>query len=137
MNKVVYSQEILGLMNLLSRLTPARIKDCFKEDNLFYCVVEKGDIGKAIGRRGVNIKKIKQALKKNIKIIEFDPQPTEFVRNLIFPLQVEEIKETDGVIEIVGGDKKTKGLLIGRDGKNLAFLNRTVKRFFNVEVKIV
>ena len=33
MNKVVYDQEMMGIINLLSRLTKARIKDCFKEED--------------------------------------------------------------------------------------------------------
>lgn len=137
MAKVIYDQEMLGIMNLLSKLSQARIKDCFKENSVFYCVVEKGDIGKAIGKRGLNVKKIGQVLKKKIRMIEFGETAAEFIRNLIFPVKVEEIMEKEGIVEIVGGDKKTRGLLIGRDGKNLAFLNKAVKRFFNVEVKVV
>jgi N utilization substance protein A len=137
MSKVIYDQELLGLMSLLGKLTRARIKDCFKEEDTFYCVVEKGEIGKAIGKGGVNIKKIREAIKRKVKMVEYGSTPAAFVRNLIFPTRVEEIREVDGVVEIVGQDKKTKGLLIGRDGKNLDFLNRTVKRFFDVEVKVV
>ncbi len=137
MSKVIYDQELLGLMSLLGKLTRARIKDCFKEDDVFYCVVERGEIGKAIGKHGANIKKIRETIKRNVKMIEYGSTPAAFVRNLIFPTRVEEIREVDGVVEIVGGDKKTKGLLIGRDGKNLNFLNRAVKRFFPVEVKVV
>lgn len=137
MSRVIYDQEILGMMNLLSRLSQARIKDCFKEDGTFYCIVEKGEIGKAIGKGGANIKKIGQAAKKKVRIIEFGNTPAEFVRNLIFPIKVEEILEKEGVVEIVGGDRKTKGLLIGRDSKNLKFVNKAVNRFFDVEVKVV
>lgn len=135
--KVVYDQEILGLMNLIGGITSARIKDCFKEGEIFYCVVEKGDIGKAIGKGGINIKRIGEAVKRKVRIIEYGETPAELVRNLIFPTKVEEIKEEDGAVLIVGGDRQTKGLLIGRGGSNLGFLNKVVKRFFEAEVKVV
>jgi len=137
MSRVVYDQEILGLMNLLSKLTRARIKDCFKEGDALYCVVEIGDIGKAIGKGGVNIKRIGQVIKKKVKMVEYRNTAAGFVRSLIYPTRVEEIKEEDGVVLVKGGDRKTNSLLIGRDGKNLKFLNRAVKRFFDVEVKVV
>lgn len=137
MSKVIYDQELMGMMSLLSRLTRARIKDCFKEENNLYCIVEKGDIGKAIGKGGVNIKRIEQIFKRKVRMIEFGNTAVEFIRHLIYPVRADEIREADGVVEIVGGDKKTKGLLIGRDAKNLAFLNKAVKRFFDVEVKVV
>ncbi|MBR9683018.1 NusA-like transcription termination signal-binding factor [Candidatus Woesearchaeota archaeon] len=137
MARVVYDQEMMGIISLLGRLTRARIKDCFKEEDTIYCIVEKGEIGKAIGKGGVNIKRIGQIVKKKVRMIEFGDTPAEFVKNLIFPTRVEEIREEDGVVEIVGGDKRTKGLLIGRGGENLTFLNKVVKRFFEVEVKVV
>ncbi len=137
MGKVIYDQEVLGLMNFLSSLTHARVKDCFKEEDTVYCVVEKGDIGLAIGKGGANIQRISQTIKKKIRIIEYGETPAKLVRNLIYPTKVEDVVEKEGLVEIVGGDKQTKGLLIGRDSKNLKFLNKVVQRFFKVEVKVV
>ncbi|MBT4651508.1 NusA-like transcription termination signal-binding factor [Candidatus Woesearchaeota archaeon] len=137
MNKVVYDQEMMGIINLLSRLTKARIKDCFKEEDNFYCVVAKGDIGKAIGKGGETIKKIQNTINKKIKFIEFDESVVKFVKNAIHPFKVDDIVEKEGSVEIICEDRRVKGLLIGRSRSNLDLLNRTVKRFFNVEVKVV
>lgn len=137
MSKVVYDQEILGLMNLISSLTRARVKDCFKENDVFYCIVEKGEIGKAIGKKGINIQRLGQMLKRRVRMIEYGTTPAELVANLIYPTKVEEIREQEKIVEIVGGNKQTKSMLIGRDSKNLKFLNRVVQRFFDVEVKVV
>lgn len=137
MSKVIYDQEIMGLIGVLGRLLRIHIKDLFKEDDVIYCIVEPGQIGKAIGKGGENIKRVTQIVKKKVKFIEFRNTPAGFVRNLIYPVKVEEIREVDNIVEIVGGDKRTKGLLIGRDGRNLAFINKTARRFFDVEVKVV
>lgn len=137
MGKIVFDQELLGIMNLLNNLSRARIKDCFLEEDTYYVVVEKGDIGLMIGKGGMNIKKIKEALRKSVKVIEYNDDPIRFVQSLIHPVRVEEISLEDKVVSIKGGDRKINGLLFGRDGKNIKLINKTVKRFFDVEVKIV
>ncbi|MFH1682889.1 MAG: NusA-like transcription termination signal-binding factor [Candidatus Woesearchaeota archaeon] len=135
--KVIFDQEILGIMNLIGRLSQARLKDCFKDDDTYYCTVERGDIGKAIGKGGITINRIKQSVNKKVKMIEFGSDAADYVRNFIYPIKVEEIKEENGVVSVFGGDKKTKSILIGRDGRNLKLLNKAVKRFYDVEVKVV
>lgn len=135
--KVVYDQEILGIMNLINKLSQARVRDCFKDEDTYYCTVEKGDIGRAIGKGGITISRIKQAVNKKVKMIEHEDTAGDYVRNFIYPVKVEEIREEEKMVIISGGDKKTKSILIGRDGRNLKLLNKAVKRFFDVEVKVV
>lgn len=137
MNKIIYDRELMWVMDLLGKLSRAKIKDCFKEEDTYYFVVEKGEVGKAIGKGAVNVKKLRQKLNKNIKVVEYGSTASEFVRKFIFPLKVEEISEEDGVVSIKSEDRKIKGLLVGRDGKNLKLLNKAVKRYFDVEVKVV
>jgi len=122
----------------MERLSRARVKDCFKFDETIYFVVATGDMGKAVGKGGATIKRIQQELGKKIRVIEFQEDLTNFVRKVIYPLAVEEIVEEDGVVLIKDKNKKTKSLLIGRDGKNLNLVNRAIKRFFDIkEVKVI
>ena len=60
-----------------------------------------------------------------------------FARNLIYPLKVEEIVLEGEEVLIKDNSKKIKGQIIGRDRSNLVFINKVMKRFFNVEVKVV
>jgi len=124
----------------MEKITRARVKDCFKgEDNeTVYFIIEMGQLGKALGKGAVNIKKIQDQINKKIRLIEYHPEVIAFVKNVIYPLKVEEIVQEDGDILIKDNNKKTKSLLIGRDGKNLRLTNRAVKRFFSVnDVKVV
>ena len=131
-------QQLLGLSTIMERLSRARVKDCFKFDETIYFVVATGDMGKAVGKGGATIKRIQQELGKKIRVIEFQEDLTNFVRKVIYPLAVEEIVEEDGVVLIKDKNKKTKSLLIGRDGKNLNLVNRAIKRFFDIkEVKVI
>lgn len=75
-------------------------------------------------------------MKKKIKFIEFRNDAAGFVRQLIYPIRAE-VELVNNVVEVRSEDRRVKGLLIGRDGKNLTFLNKVVRRFFDVEVKVV
>lgn len=137
MGRVKLDQETLGLSALIERLTRTRVKDCFLDRGTIYFVVAPGEIGKALGKGGMNIKRVQQELGRRVKVIEFRHRVEDFVRNVIYPIKVDEIIEEDGVVLVKDTSKKTKSLLIGRDGRNLNLINRAVKRFFNVEVKVV
>ena len=124
----------------MEKVAHVKVKDCFKDDNneAVYFVVETGQLGKAVGKGGMNIKRVQQELGKKIRVIEYNEKVAIFVRNIIYPFKVEEITEDDlGNIIIKDSSKKTKSLLIGRQGRNLNLINRAVKRFFNKEVKII
>ncbi len=138
MARVKLDPQLLGLSTIMERLSGAIVKDCFKFDETIYFVVATGDMGKAVGKGGATIKRIQQELGKRIRVIEFRENVADFIRNVIYPLMVEEIVEQEGEILIKDNSKKTKSLLIGRDGKNLNLVNRAVKRFFDIkEVKVV
>ena len=137
MGKIVFDQELLGVMSILSNLSRARVKDCFLEGDTYFVVVEKGDVGLMIGKGGLIIKKIKERLRKQVKVIEYNQDPVRFVRGLIYPTRAEEIVLEDEAILIKGDDRKIKGLICGRGGENLRWINKVVKKFFDVEVKVV
>ncbi len=137
MARVKLDQDTFGLCSIMERITKARVKCCFKDDDTIYFVVDIGELGKAIGKGGINIKRVQQEFGKKIKVIEFRNDPASFVRNIIYPVKVEEIVEDGKEILIKDSSKKTKGQIIGRDRSNLNFINKVVKRFFDVEVKVV
>lgn len=119
-------------MQLFESLTRAKLKDCIAHEQLIF-IVEENEIGKAIGKKGSNAKRLEGLLKKKIKIVEFNPDVRQFIRNFVMPLQVKDITEENGIITIIGPDTKTKGLLIGRERKNIENLKDIVKRYFQIE----
>ncbi len=95
-------------------------------------------MGKAIGKGGMNIKRLSEELGKRIRITEYRDNVLEFVRGFIYPENVAEVMQEGNDILIKDESRKTKSLLIGRGGKNIKLLNRAVKRFFSInEVKVV
>ncbi|MBS3097773.1 NusA-like transcription termination signal-binding factor [Candidatus Woesearchaeota archaeon] len=133
MKKIKYDIDLMKYMSLFESLTRTKLKDCFFDNNgQLIFVVEENQIAKAIGKGGANAKKMENVLKKRIKIVEFNPDVKQFIRNLVYPLNVVDINSKGDVIIITGPDTKTKGLLIGRNSRNLDNLSDTVKRYFEV-----
>ena len=137
MVRLKLDQESLEISSLMERYTGTRIKDCFQDEETIYFIVAPGEMGKAIGKGGSNIHKAQQEFHKNIKVVEFHENPMVFIRHFIYPLTVEEIAEEGEYFAVRDSSKKTKGMLIGRESKNLQMLNRAVQRFFNKEVKVM
>ena len=127
----------MGLSSLMEKMTKAKVKDCFTdEDGTIYFVVASGELGKAIGKGARNVKRLQQELQRRIRVIEHSNNVIEFVKNIIYPLRVQSIREEQDAVVIKDSNRKTKSALIGRGGKNLQLTNRAVKRFFNKEVKV-
>ncbi|MBU1204509.1 MAG: NusA-like transcription termination signal-binding factor [Nanoarchaeota archaeon] len=139
MIKIKYDLNLMKFMSFFESLTNTRLKDCFVDKNsLLVFVVEENQIAKAIGKKGINVKNIKEKLNRKIKIVEFNPHLETFVANLINPLKANEIKIDDKIVTIVGPDTKTKGLLIGRNGQNLRNYEDIVNRYFDIkEIKVI
>lgn len=128
----------MGLSSLMERMTKAKVKDCFTdEEGSIFFVVAPGELGKAIGKGASNIKHLQQELQRKIRVIEYHDNVVEFVKNIIYPLRVQSITAEQDAIVIKEANKKAKSLLIGRQGRNLKLINRAVKRFFNSEVKVI
>ena len=137
MSKIKYDINIMKYMQLFESITHSKLRDCIAGEGLIF-VVEENEIGKAIGKGGSNVRRLEELLKKKIKIVEFSPEVKQFIKNFVMPLQVKEIVEEEGIVIIAGPDTKTKGLLIGRDAKNLNNLKNVVGRYFKIEdIKVI
>jgi len=119
-------------------ITGSAIKDCFEQNGRLIFVVKQGEIGKAIGKRGMNIKKLERIFKKRIKIIEFSQELLQFIQNVVFPLKVKEIKQENNKVIITPPDTETRGYLIGKGAVNLRATEEIVKRYFDItEIKVI
>ena len=135
--KIKYDINLMKFMSLFESLTRAKLKDCFDVNETLVFVVDEGEIGKAIGKHAVNVKRIESMIKKKIRIIEFNPVMLEFVKSVVYPLQLKDLREEEGVVMMAAVDSNTRGLLIGRSAQNLRFFESIIKRFFDVkELKV-
>ncbi len=127
----------MKLMTLFESMTGAKVKDCISGEKLIF-IIEENEMGKAIGKNGANIKRIENVLKKKIKLAEFSNDAVQFVKNMIYPIEILDIKQEDKIITVHGKDANAKAFLIGRDRQNINHLSNIVKRYFDVkEIKVL
>src|SRR3989344_3685478 len=103
-----FTQDSINLINLFEKITRARVKDCIIEDKKLIFIVNDQDLSKAIGKDGLNVKKIKNLTKKDIQIIGFSEDIVKFVSNLIYPNKADEIKFDDKIVNILVKDNVIK-----------------------------
>ena len=139
MSLIKYDNKSLKIMSLFEKITRTRLKDSFVDDNeLLTFIIEEGQIRKAVGKQAVNVKKLEKLLNRKIKILEFNTNIINFIKNLIYPLKARDIKQDNEEIVLVGPDVKTKGLLIGKNAKNLRNTETIVKKYFPIkEIKVI
>ena len=133
------STDEIKYIGLFESMTGATVKDSIFEDNktkIVY-VVKEGDMGLAIGKNGTNAQKVKETLNKPIDIIEYSEDPVKFIKNIIWPVKVKSIhvsERKDGKkIAVLDINKKDKGLVIGKEGKNIDRIKNLLKRHHNLD----
>ena len=138
--KVKFDTELLQIMSTFDRITKVSVKDCFMDEvqGRMVFIVPQGKLWAALGSKGANIVRLERALNRKVKIVEFNPDKVEFVKNMAYPCVVKDAREEEGVITLVPDDSRTRGVLIGRNASNLRNLEKNVRRFFDVkEIKVV
>ncbi len=137
MGNITYDSDSMKLIMLFESMTRAKVKDCIQDEKIVF-VIEQGDMGKAIGKSGANIRRMETQLKKKIRLVEFSSDVLQFVRNVIHPIEALGITQDSGIITIHGKDTSARAMLIGRERKNINHITQIVKRYFDVkEIKVV
>lgn len=129
------SAEEIGYIALFEKITGAVIKDCVtdEEENKILFVVKKGDMGLAIGKKGANIQRVRQAIGKKIEVIEYSEDPAEFVRNIFHPLRLNNVLVSNKVAQVDMDDRDK--MAMGR--KNIKKAKMLAERHHNISIVIV
>jgi len=129
-SKMKFDKQLIGYITALESSTSARVKDCFLRDGTLVYIVYTGDLGKALGKSGLNIRKLSFRLGHRLRIIEFNEDPCIFVRNLFYPLTGFDVNSRDNIIAISTQDRILLGKLYGRSKATLKEANEILKRHF-------
>ncbi|MFA5887412.1 MAG: NusA-like transcription termination signal-binding factor [Candidatus Nanoarchaeia archaeon] len=133
---VSFDMKTIGFINIFENLTHAGVKDCFAEGDSLVFIIDQGQMGLAIGKGGVNIKNACSVFKKDIKAYEFNPEPVEFVKNLLYPIKPKAVERKDNLVVIKTADSVEKGKVFGREKTNLKRIQEIVSKYFEVEIKV-
>lgn len=128
----------MRLMSLFQNVTGATARDCVEDEkqNRVIFVVNSGKMGLAIGKGGSHIKTLQNMVKKSVELVEFDDDPSVFLKNLLNSKLVSEVKinkKTDGSTQaIVMVDPRKKGIVVGREGRNAEKARLLARRYFDI-----
>ena len=137
MPEVVLTEDCMRLISQFERLTGAGSRDCVIDDRneRVIFVVNPGEMGLAIGKKGASIKKASEVMGKKIEVVEYSPNPEQFLRNCFLPAQVTgiEFETVDGEqIAHVEVRDEDRGIAIGKEGKNIFKAKKLAQRQHNI-----
>ncbi len=143
MPEIKLTPEEMRYIALFQDLTGAVVKDCIldKGENRVIFLVKPGDMGLAIGKNGVNVKRLRKLIGRNIEVVEYAETLEELVKNALAPARVKAVK----VVKRLGGkriihvtvDPQDKGVAIGKAGKNVARARLILKRYHDIDTIVV
>ncbi len=126
-------------ITLLEGLTGTTVLDCVvdEQNNRVIFLVKPGQVGLAVGRNGVNVKRLRKLIGKDVEIVEYAETPEKLIRNSLFPAQIISVRvKTDSngrKIALVSVPPSEKGLAIGRGGRNISRARILAKRHFDID----
>ncbi|WP_135605066.1 NusA-like transcription termination signal-binding factor [Methanococcoides sp. NM1] len=136
MSEIRLSTECVRHIALFESMTDASIKDCIIDDGRVIYVVNTGDMGAAIGKRGDNINRVKGSVDKHIELIEYSDDPVTFIKNAFGTVSIKSVKisnKDDKKVAYVDVSASEKGLAIGRNGSNIDKVKMVVSRHHDID----
>ena len=128
----------LGLISLFQNITGATARDCIIDDKLdrVIFIINKGEMGLAIGKNGASINKTQKMVGKDVELVEYSDDPKKFIINALnskFIMDVRLSEKVDGTkIAVVMVDHNRKGAIVGRNGKNAEKARLLCRRYFQI-----
>jgi N utilization substance protein A len=137
MPEVKLTEDCMRLISQFESLTGAGSRDCVidERNGRLIFVVNPGDMGLAIGKKGASIKKASEVMGKKIEVVEYNSNPEQFIKNCFLPAQVTtmtfegEPGEQTVSVEVRDEDR---GIAIGKEGKNIFKAKKLAQRQHNV-----
>ena len=136
--KIKLTSDELRLISLFQSITSATARDCIVDDKMerVIFIVNKGQMGLAIGKGGTTIRQLQNVVAKKVELVEYSDDPSEFIRNILNSDMINEVKmneRVDGTKQaVVIVDAKKKGVVVGREGRNAEKARLLAKRYFQI-----
>ncbi|MCY0874062.1 MAG: NusA-like transcription termination signal-binding factor [Acidianus infernus] len=142
MPEIKLTQDEIRYMSLFQEVTKVTAKDCVvdEENNRIIFLVDPHFMGLAIGKNGMNVKKLKKVLGKDIEIVAYSDNLEDMVKNLMSPARVRSVKVVDNDSKktvYITVDPQDKGIAIGKSGKNVVRAKLILKRYMDIDSVVI
>ncbi len=140
MSNLEITGEDLKLINLFETVTGVMPLDMVTLEEGIVFLVEKSSLGKAIGKKGINIQRLKQKLNnRNVLISSSANDPEEFLKRFFNNVEVlsYELREAPGqkVVFLTVPDSQ-RGFAIGKGGIRVKAAKAFLKRKFGADLSL-
>ncbi|OGS47155.1 MAG: NusA protein [Euryarchaeota archaeon RBG_16_67_27] len=136
MVEVTFDERTMTFVALFQDVTRTTVVDCVDAVDRLIFVVKEGDIGKAIGKKGEHVAKLKRIMNKDIHVVEYADAPEKFVANVFRNYDVKGVhieQRGDVTHATVTVDAKKKGRAIGKEGRNLRVSRDLIARHHPIQ----
>ncbi len=136
MAEVTFTEDTLRYASLFQDVTRTTVMDCLDTADRMVFVVRPGQIGRAIGKKGENVAKLRRLMSRDILVVEFSEVPETFIANVFRNYDVKKVEiEQRGDMKhaTVTVNATLKGKAIGRGGRNLRIARDLISRHFPIE----
>lgn len=136
MSKIRLDADDIKHIAFFESATGAKVKDFLKEGETACFVVETGDMGLAIGKKGAKVGNVRKALGKNILVFEYHPDPEQFIKNMFHPVELHGIniaKTPDTVTAQIHISVEDKSRAIGLGGVRIRLIRQLVSRHHKID----
>ncbi len=116
-------------IGVFERVTKVHVKDCIRDENCVYFMIESGKSGIAIGKNGAVIKSVSKMLGKTVKVFEFANDLDVMVKNMIPSAKNVEVGSDSVTVAIPNSDRS---VVIGRSGRNIKVMKEFLNRHFKI-----
>ena len=139
MSEITISEENMRMIAQYENITGAGARDCIVDDKFgrIIFVINPGEMGLAIGKKGASIKKASDTFGKKVEVVEYNPDKVQFIRNCFLPIQIQTVTfepgEEEGTeIATIDVRSEDRGLTIGKEGRNIIKAKKLALRHFNI-----
>lgn len=131
--------EDLTYFSKFEEVTGVMPSDFIAQEDLLTFLVDSGKLGKAIGKGGSNIEKLRRAFRKRVVITGDNEDLEGFVRGFfanisIISIEIRDIMGERAVMLTI--DEKDRGIAIGRGGERIKAAKAFLKKKFNATVHL-
>lgn len=129
----------LKAIELFESITGAQVSDIHIGENAVAFTVKEGDLGKAIGKKGSNITRVRQAFGRQVLVFEDAQEMGQFIRNLFGQVPITNInihEKMNSRTAYVTVDEKDRGSAIGRGGDRIKVVRALLLRKFNCDLAL-
>lgn len=134
MIQIKYDVSMMRYFSLFENVTHVPAKDCFPVNETIIFFVNPGKAKIAVGKQGMNIKKLRSMINKEVKVIEFSKDVDSLVKNVVFPLKPKSVEivnteDNNKIINIEFKSPKERRILLDNNQRRLKLLKDIVNRY--------